>query len=63
LFAQCLDSGKYENRVNDNTKIAKQSGARSTPSFIIVGPTGNSVSITGAQPYSVFQQAIEDMLT
>ena len=62
LFAQCLDSGKYEQRVNDNTKIAREAGARSTPSFIIIGPSGNSVSITGAQPYSVFQQAIEDML-
>lgn len=62
LFTQCLDSGKYEQRVKDNTNIAKNAGARSTPSFIIIGPSGNSVSITGAQPYSVFQQAIENML-
>jgi len=62
-FAQCLDSGKYEQRVKDNTNIAKKAGARSTPSFIIIGPTGDSVSITGAQPYGAFQQAIENMLT
>ncbi len=62
-FAQCLDSGKYEQRVRDNTNIAKKAGARSTPSFMIIGPTGESVSITGAQPYSAFQQAIENMLT
>jgi protein-disulfide isomerase len=62
-FAQCLDSGKYEQRVRDNTNIAKKAGARSTPSFIIIGPTGDSVSITGAQPYGAFQQAIENMLT
>lgn len=63
LFAQCLDSGKYDQRVRDNTTIAKKAGANSTPSFIIIGPTGNSVSITGAQPYSIFEQAIKDMLT
>jgi len=62
-FAQCLDSGKYEQRVKDNTNIAKKAGARSTPSFIIIGPTGDSVPIKGAQPYDVFQQAIENMLT
>jgi protein-disulfide isomerase len=62
LFAQCLDSGKYEQRVRDNTNIAKSAGASSTPSFIIIGPSGNSVSITGAQPYSAFEQVIEDML-
>ena len=62
-FAQCLDSGKYEQRVKDNTNIAKKAGARSTPYFIIIGPTGDSVSISGAQPYGAFQQAIENMLT
>jgi protein-disulfide isomerase len=62
-FAQCLDSGKYEQRVRDNTNIAKKAGASSTPSFIIIGPTGDSVSIRGAQPYGAFQQAIENMLT
>lgn len=62
-FAQCLDSGKYEQRVRDNTNIAKKAGARSTPSFIIIGPTGDSVPIKGAQPYNVFQQTIENMLT
>lgn len=62
LFAQCLDSGKYEQRVQDNTRIAREAGARSTPSFIIIGPSGESVRITGAQPYGVFQQAIENLL-
>jgi len=61
-FAQCLDSGKYEQRVMDNIKIATTAGARSTPSFVIVGPSGDAIPISGAQPYSVFQKAVEDML-
>ncbi|MCH7967320.1 MAG: DsbA family protein [Thaumarchaeota archaeon] len=62
-FAQCLDSGKYEQRVKDNKKIATNAGARSTPSFVIVGPSGDAIPISGAQPYSVFKKVIEDMLT
>lgn len=61
-FSTCLDSGKYEKRVNDNTKIAKDSGANATPSFIIIGPSGNAIPVTGAQPYTVFQQIVDDMI-
>lgn len=61
-FAQCLDSGKYEQRVKDNKKIATTAGARSTPSFVIVGPSGDAIPISGAQPYSVFQKVIENLL-
>lgn len=63
LFSECLDSGKYEQRVKDNKKIATTAGARSTPSFIIVGPNGDAVPISGAQPYTVFQKTIDNMLT
>ena len=61
-FAQCLDSEKYEQLVKDNKKIATDAGARSTPSFVIVGPTGDAIPISGSQPYSVFQKAVEDVL-
>lgn len=60
LFAQCLDSGKYEKRVEDNKKIASESGVRSTPTFIIIGPE-NAEMITGAQPYTTFKGIIDEM--
>lgn len=63
LFSQCIDSGKYEDRVKENKNIATKNGARSTPSFIIIGPDGNVVPIAGAQPYSTFQKTIDEMLT
>jgi len=62
-FSECIDSGKYEQRVRENTQIARDSGARSTPSFIVIGPSGQAVTITGAQPYTVFQQTVDNMIT
>jgi len=61
-FSKCLDSGKYEDRVKENKNIASKSGAKSTPSFIVIGPDGNTIPISGAQPYSVFQETIDEML-
>ncbi|HXG73260.1 MAG TPA: thioredoxin domain-containing protein [Candidatus Nitrosotenuis sp.] len=61
-FSECLDSGKYEERVKENKNIAMRTGARSTPSFVIVGPDGSETRISGAQPYSVFQSAINEKL-
>jgi len=62
LFSQCLDSGKYEEKVRDNKKTAKKAGAKSTPSFVVVGPSGEAIPIIGAQPYTVFQKTIERLL-
>jgi len=39
-FSKCIDSGKYEDRVKENKNIASKNGARSTPSFIVIGPDG-----------------------
>ncbi|MEW6043765.1 MAG: DsbA family protein [Thermoproteota archaeon] len=61
-FNQCLDSGKYENRVKENKNVATKSGARSTPTFIIIGPDDSGTQISGAQPYAVFQSVIEEKL-
>lgn len=61
-FSGCVDSGMYESRVQTNKGIATQAGARSTPSFIIVGPEGSATQITGAQPYGTFQMAIDEKL-
>lgn len=61
-FGECLDSGKYENRVRENRNIVSRSGATSTPTFIIIGENGQATQVTGAQPYSTFQQIISQKL-
>ena len=63
LFNECLDSKKYEKRVNDNRKIASDAGATSTPSFIIISPDGSGETIIGAQPYGAFKAVVDQMLS
>lgn len=56
-FNECLDSGKYTQLVQSDTNTGQQFGVRSTPSFLV-----NGQPIIGAQPFEVFEQAIEILL-
>jgi len=53
-FNDCLDSGKYTSLVRNETAAAQALGVTGTPSFLI-----NGRPLVGAQPFEVFQQAIE----
>lgn len=61
-FNSCLDSGKYDDRVQNNKNIATKTGAKSTPTFMIIGQGKSGTQISGAQPYSVFQSVINEKL-
>ncbi len=50
----CLDSKKYDSKFDKHEKQAAEAGAQGTPAFFI-----NGKILSGAQPYSVFKQAIE----
>ncbi len=56
-FSQCLDSGKYLKKVEGETAMAAFLGARGTPAFFL-----NGQLIAGAQPFEVFEAAIEKEL-
>ena len=61
-FSTCLDSKKYENFVAINDNLARSIGLTSTPTFIIIAEGKPPVKIEGAQPYSVFEGAIRQVL-
>jgi len=61
-FVNCLDSGKYQKRVDYNTREAADNTIAATPTFLIVGPNGQTEKIVGPQPFSVFKNVIELML-
>lgn len=53
-IGNCLDSGKYKEEVQKDVADGSAAGVKGTPSFFI-----NGRQLEGAQPYAVFQQAIE----
>ncbi len=62
MFVSCLDSSKYEKRVEFNTKESQRNRVTGTPTFFIIGPNNMQEKLVGAQPYSVFEKTIESML-
>jgi protein-disulfide isomerase len=53
-FDSCLDSGKYAALVRTETAGAQSLGVTGTPAFLV-----NGRPLVGAQPFEVFEQAIE----
>ncbi len=60
-FTQSMNSGKYNSLIDSNFQAGEQLGAQGTPTFFVVGPTGQYVTISGPQPVGVFQQAITSL--
>ena len=61
-FDQCLDSGKYLDRVKANTKVAHDSGLSRTPSFLIVTSDGeHQKKILGNQPFTTFKLVLDGL--
>lgn len=56
-FTSCIDTNKNATLVSQEKGTAGTYGVNSTPSFFV-----NGTAITGAQPYSVFQQALDAAL-
>ncbi len=53
-FNSCLDSGKMSSEVSKDSQEGQGYGVSGTPAFFV-----NGKLLTGAQPFAVFQQAIE----
>jgi len=53
-FDECYDSRKYESAVRSDLAAGSGAGVRGTPGFLL-----NGQLISGAQPFAVFQSAIE----
>lgn len=53
-FDQCLDSGQFTQRVQDELAYGQELGVTGTPAFFI-----NGQELVGAQPFSAFEQVIE----
>ena len=68
-FGECLDGGKYTQRVRDDLRDGTAAGVRGTPSFFLGLTDPDDPSkikatkfLRGAQPYPVFKQAIDALI-
>ena len=62
-FDECLDSGKYDDRVEYNTSVGASHGVDGTPTFFIVDNFDGTVErIDGPQPSNIFAGVIDGML-
>lgn len=60
-FQTCLDSGKFSQKVQDQTKDAVAAGGRGTPYSIIVAD-GQLIPINGALPFEQIAPQLDNLL-
>ena len=61
-FTSCLDSGRYQSRIQEANEFARSYGVGATPTFLIGRPDVGFTMIVGNQPYLAIQQVIEKYL-
>ncbi|MEM2759905.1 MAG: DsbA family protein [Nitrososphaerales archaeon] len=61
-FSACFDERRYNEQVMKNFEDGKSVGVKGTPTFIIVNSSEETQVISGAQPFGVFKQVLDEML-
>lgn len=61
-FEQCLNSGKYADKVQADVDDAVAAGGRGTPYSLIIDQDGNTSTIPGALPFEQVKAMIEPLL-
>ncbi len=56
-FNSCLDSQKYKDKVDADTKLGTDNGINGTPGFFV-----NGKLVSGAQPYENFKMLLDEAL-
>jgi protein-disulfide isomerase len=62
-FNASLQSNKYLQLVTSNYNLGTSLGVTSAPTFFVIGPDGKTITIVGDQPYSVFQTAVDSLVS
>lgn len=62
-FEACVESGRFADRVREDTDDALQAGAQGTPYSVILGPAGETIPFSGAQPYENLQRVLDQLTT
>jgi protein-disulfide isomerase len=62
-FNASLQSNKYLQFITSNYNLGTSLGVTSAPTFFVIGPDGKTITIVGDQPYSVFQTAVDSLVS
>jgi len=60
-FNTCFATAKYSDEINKDLRDGQVYGVTGTPGFFIGNEKIGFIKISGAQPYSVFQQVLDDL--
>lgn len=61
-FKNCIESGKYQNIIVENSVIANKLGLTGTPAFVILKDGKIETIIPGALPYEEFEKNFKNLL-
>lgn len=61
-FNSCLDSGKYSQEISNDLQDGRNYGVTGTPGFFVGNEKIGFTKIIGAQPFSVFQNVLDNQL-
>ncbi len=61
-FESCIDSGKFNQKIDNNLKDGTNAGLKGTPYSVIIDKDGKKYSIDGAQSYDQVKLIIEEAL-
>jgi protein-disulfide isomerase len=61
-FTQCLNSGKFSQKIQDNLDDAIASGGQGTPYFIIIDQKGEKFPFSGYIPYDQLKTILDQIL-
>jgi len=62
-FNDCLTSGRFKTRVDDEYTSGINAGVSGTPYVIIITPSGTKIPLAGAESYSTLKNTIDALLT
>jgi len=62
-FKECVDSGKYSQKIQDQMKLGQEEGISGTPGTIILNvKTGKNLLVPGAYPFEEVKKAIDSLM-
>ena len=61
-FEECLSSGRHASKVRDDLSDGSDAGARGTPYSVVITKDGQTIPLSGAQPFSSVSALIDQLL-